>query len=64
MYRTPAPTTAAPLICRTCNLPPRNFQRLKRGRCDACYTYWHQYGRERPPNLWHRCHTGRLGVRV
>jgi hypothetical protein len=31
---------------------------LKRGRCNACYAYWHRSGKERPPHLWGRDYTG------
>jgi hypothetical protein len=48
-----------PRRCSNCGLPPLGFQYLKRGRCDACYTYWHKYDRERPPHLWRRDFTGR-----
>jgi hypothetical protein len=47
------------LRCRTCQHPT---DQLKRGRCHACFGYWHKYGRERPPELWHRDFTGRRAI--
>jgi hypothetical protein len=37
--------------CATCGLLVRV---RSRGRCPACYAYWHRTGRERPPERWAR----------
>jgi hypothetical protein len=48
--------------CRTCGLPPAYY--LTRGHCNACYSYWHKYGRERPAQLWRRNFTSAAAERL
>ena len=55
-------TVPTPRLCSTCHLPP--LSTLKRGRCNACDSYWRKYGYERPPHLWGRDFTGRLAERL
>ena len=50
----PATPSQYPATERPCTHCGRLTARPARGRCPACYQYWHLHGVERPTALWQR----------
>ena len=48
-YRPLLPRPLRP--CQNCG---ELVQEFHRGRCNACYQYWHTHSQERPARLWQR----------